>query len=297
MRNVQLAQAVLLLRRLEEWVQDIRREERGKPGVGGPEIVLCGDFNSIPRSPVYQFLASSPSTSSEKSWSGEDEEDMHGDSDSAHSSSGSSVKVLLDGLQLLKIAKWLRAMGIDAALVPFVPPPPTSLFSSSSSPSSPGKTSKEAKNSHASALLDKCHAEKRVLITRSKQLIQRKNCPPYFLCAPPTKGRNKKEERGDKRRKELNGKKRGDSEEPTDMIGKFAGHTKEHERVGKKTKKEKQEEKERIKKAKREEKKRVGGDLENRISRASGEGEEGGCAYERKGRGFGNERRKEMNTR
>lgn len=144
--------------------------QRARQFAGNDGIVFCGDLNSPPHSHVHEYLTKGVVNAKEVApWY------RHSDPDAAeewHSESG--VVELLEKIQiseqqdpqicyildytLNRFTRWLRILGIDAAL----------------------ETEEEEiqRTKHNNIVLfERCRNEKRTLITTSKQLLIRKDCP------------------------------------------------------------------------------------------------------------------------
>eukprot|EP00934_Nitzschia_sp_Nitz4_P001677 Nitzschia sp. Nitz4//scaffold92_size79448//9347//11720//NITZ4_005382-RA/size79448-augustus-gene-0.29-mRNA-1//-1//CDS//3329560159//1677//frame0 len=125
-------------------------------------IILLGDTNSVPSSAVYDYLSNgSVNAKRVAPWYRNyyETQELSNPTDNPHP----KVRYLLDA-SLNRLCRWLRILGIDAAL----------------------ETEEEEVQRTQQAvfeLLDRCRDEQRTLITTSTKLIRRKDCPPgaYLL--------------------------------------------------------------------------------------------------------------------
>jgi len=153
-------------------------------------LLLCGDFNSTPLSGVYKMLTQNSGgekpASSSSSTNGQ-QEALEGKMDSASaaasaadtgtsssddpispsSSASDSLPRFLCDTDLTKIAKFLRSIGIDCA-----------LFTEKERLAS-GGVARSHERFFARAI-----SEKRVILTRSLKLTERRGCPPFYLLRP-----------------------------------------------------------------------------------------------------------------
>jgi mRNA deadenylase 3'-5' endonuclease subunit Ccr4 len=112
--------------------------------------IICGDFNSVPTSCVYELIHKKKYVYEALNYS----------------------KILLDN-DMKKIARTLRSAGIDAQLY--------------------GKTHKKVTDVNGNKRF--CYndfflqawEERRILITRSKRLVERSRCPPFYVVKTPGK--------------------------------------------------------------------------------------------------------------
>lgn len=104
-------------------------------------LLLCGDFNSLPHSQVYEYLTKGTSVSF-----------------THHKSVALSSPKFICDFPLHKHTKWLRAIGLDVEYI--------------------NKTTGE---DYPSRLFRSARKEGRILITRNKRLVKRKGCPRYVL--------------------------------------------------------------------------------------------------------------------
>eukprot|EP00455_Lapot_gusevi_P044016 TRINITY_DN5441_c0_g1_i3.p1 TRINITY_DN5441_c0_g1~~TRINITY_DN5441_c0_g1_i3.p1 ORF type:complete len:643 (-),score=137.99 TRINITY_DN5441_c0_g1_i3:29-1885(-) len=123
--DVKLLQCQMLMDRMEAYIANQK--------LSHVSIVLCGDFNSTPDSEVYNLLANGACN--------------------PRVYLRPNSRLLLD-VDLGRVARYLRAIGVDAALSP------------SSSPDD---------------LFEAARQQNRILVTRSKTLVHRKNIPPHLM--------------------------------------------------------------------------------------------------------------------
>jgi uncharacterized protein with PIN domain/endonuclease/exonuclease/phosphatase family metal-dependent hydrolase len=126
--EVKLRQIAYILHRMNGFAAELNLEK-------DIPILLMGDFNSKPSSLVYDFITN-----------GKVEEELD---------ESENTKLLVEG-NLIRVAKWLRMMGVDVKFENLDKGRQKEIFSIAS-------------------------AEDRVLITRSKSLVQRSGCPKFVL--------------------------------------------------------------------------------------------------------------------
>jgi len=128
-------------------IQEFGTKENGKL----LPIILAGDMNSMPDSPPYEIITSHNLASKIPNAFSKTKVALTFDY-------GSCTKFLMD-MPLIRIAKWLRILGVNAA-----------VFDSKIG---------------ISALFKKASEERRVILTSSKAILQSKECPrnAYFVTA------------------------------------------------------------------------------------------------------------------
>lgn len=147
-------------------------------------IIIAGDFNSLPNSSVYSYLTHPhglPWTTQEKLFR---PEEVY----------GSGTRFLCDH-SLSRLCRWMRILGIDTA----IQSTDGSKNYVDTLKSTHSKASKEEAHvntntnqkamklrKHKSSLVfeaffEKAKQEKRIVLTTSKQMVERANCPPCLL--------------------------------------------------------------------------------------------------------------------
>lgn len=144
--EVKLAQTVYWIDKLRSYASN---------GATLCPIIVTGDFNSIPTSEPYKYLTEVMDMSS-------DESAMQFLQISSEKLYGSSVKFLCDST-LMRLCKWLRSLGIDAAIVEDI--------SNTKKP-----TAKDYQN-----FFDRARLEQRIILTTSRSLRDRASCPRSTL--------------------------------------------------------------------------------------------------------------------
>lgn len=151
-------------------------------------FLLAGDFNSTPLSSVYHYVTRGvydpprePRAEEEQEEGKEGGADGQGGQSAAASSASCSAAAAVAGgggapcslqpprficdVDLSKVAKWLRSIGIDCA-----------HFSDAEKRATGG----------LSALFQRAHKEKRIILTKSAKTVERRGCPPWFLLRSQT---------------------------------------------------------------------------------------------------------------
>jgi mRNA deadenylase 3'-5' endonuclease subunit Ccr4/uncharacterized protein with PIN domain len=153
---IKLLQVIYLLEQIQ-LISTRLKQQLGPENLG---IVLCGDFNSLPSSDVYSLLLRGHVTPHIQCEIPENHSKFSsGTLKNEHQAEFSQKSRFLVDSSLLKVCKWLRAVGFDCLYYP-------------------GSSSAEL-----SALSS---AENRLIITQNKQLGKRRNCPPHFLSENKT---------------------------------------------------------------------------------------------------------------
>lgn len=155
--QIKLAQAIYLLERIADVKQD--------NGLPPAAVILTGDFNSLPGSQAYECVIrgtpfNSPSADGKNSAA-------ERACSTAYTSirDGSSVRFICDAT-LGRMARWLRLLGVDAALE--------------------DKHSQDRRSdcNDFSQLFEKARRERRIIVTTSKGMQKRASCPETFLVNP-----------------------------------------------------------------------------------------------------------------
>lgn len=205
--DVKLRQMAYFFQRLEAARESLRQMACPSLDSGGGDTgnargqtlvstVICGDFNSTPRTGLYNFVMSG-------AW-----HPSGGVNEEGYTKDMKAVKVLMDA-GMHRVARWLRGVGVDAACwdeSPITPAPPAvnegeekkvsatvetmdgSISTCACTPTCiractarPGSKTLTPAQARIQEMFNKARLEKRILITHSSKLIQRRNCPPYFL--------------------------------------------------------------------------------------------------------------------
>jgi mRNA deadenylase 3'-5' endonuclease subunit Ccr4/uncharacterized protein with PIN domain len=155
-------------------------------------VVICGDFNSQPHGPVHDYLTrGAVNAKAVAPWYNQRRDDgvqsMNGDegdekkegvdkiteeltSLKVDESSSPQIKYMLD-FTLNRFSRWLRILGIDAAL------------------ESEEEEIQRTKHTNI-VIFDRCREEGRTLVTTSSKLMARKDTPPgSYLINPKTLGK------------------------------------------------------------------------------------------------------------
>jgi len=148
--EVKMQQARFLLQRIEKFVS---------ADTITPPLIIGGDFNSVPASQLYQQLTSPEGISFANAVVGT------GPSEVLH---GPDTKFLLDA-SLVRLCKWMRVLGIDAAL------------ESEESQQARAQGKKMKKSVDYNKLFQQARDERRIILTNSRGMIERANCPQYSL--------------------------------------------------------------------------------------------------------------------
>lgn len=139
-------------------------------------FLCCGDFNSTPLSGIYRSITQGAYDAADSSVTASSAIGSSSSLDVAASASSSSVaspvslipavvgapaplRFICD-VDLVRVAKWLRSIGIDCA-----------HFNDAERTATGGFP----------ALFARAINEKRILLTRSAKLVERRGCPPFFL--------------------------------------------------------------------------------------------------------------------
>jgi mRNA deadenylase 3'-5' endonuclease subunit Ccr4/uncharacterized protein with PIN domain len=134
-------------------------------------LVLCGDLNSRPGGAAHSYLTRGTTISAKRyaPWyhydPDDEEEDLLDDSAPADEPPP-RIRYLLD-VTLNKLCRWLRILGQDAVL----------------------ETEEEERlrtQEGKMVLIERCHSERRTLITTSTRLMRRRDCPPGAYCINPS---------------------------------------------------------------------------------------------------------------
>jgi len=173
-------------------LQQAIHEKTGIPQSSDPEIILCGDFNSLPKSRTFRYVESgkcdlsanvlehkegTSSCAKDTHVSIWDRQSCNGGRSRSTSKDGPEAlrRVLVADESLDRVARWLRSVGID-----------TKVFEadiSSGAKNMPKRPSTGPKwdSKRCKRLFNQTRVEKRLLLTRSKTLVKRKQCPPFIL--------------------------------------------------------------------------------------------------------------------
>ena len=164
--------------------------ERTNTFANGDPIIFCGDLNSRPGGPVHEYLTRGKvNAKTIAPWYGnqrrDDDEKGSVVGDVENTTQINQVVEQLDALDILdtspqikyildftlnRLTRWLRILGVDAAL------------------ETEEEEIQRTKHSNFS-IFDRCRVEGRSLITTSSKLIVRKDCPPgAYLINPKTLG-------------------------------------------------------------------------------------------------------------
>lgn len=156
--EVKAAQASYLLTSMTNFC--IQESQHYKATKTLPPALICGDFNSMPDSSLYQKLTTG--TLLQQSASAATKSTL--DPKELGMLYGQDTKFLCD-VSLLKICKWLRILGINAR--------------SESEESHMQRTKKGDKD--FSILFEQARSENRVLLTSSRAVSQRRDAPQTYM--------------------------------------------------------------------------------------------------------------------
>lgn len=180
--EVKFAQAYYLIDRISAF----REKHNGLP------VVFTGDFNSLPHDEVVRFITG---TAWAKATSFETiEKALAAQIESSSYTYGPNTKFLSDS-SLNRLVRWLRMLGVDVAVESWDTMSSTNVSGKSgffspgtSVPGTPHSTNlstkSNARNATINAFFQRARAEKRVILTTSKTLLQRAACPPAYYVHP-----------------------------------------------------------------------------------------------------------------
>jgi mRNA deadenylase 3'-5' endonuclease subunit Ccr4/uncharacterized protein with PIN domain len=195
--DVKVAQTTYLLQHITELRRLLSQQHPGRT----IHVVLAGDLNSTPQSRVLQLIQTGRVEIVEKKeGEGQTKEQPVAASADAPTSalaapaasldpassadgrpSNTRIKLLLSPT-LLKITKWLRAIGVDTVCQSSggVTMPNGTVSSSASSGANPASFEDENSSEAVEAFFALARRENRVIVTQKKSLINRRGIPAYF---------------------------------------------------------------------------------------------------------------------
>jgi uncharacterized protein with PIN domain/exonuclease III len=163
--DVKLAQVCYILQQLAEFQK--------KHGERIP-LLLAGDFNSFPHSQVYKVITSPIPERNEFI------NNLSSIKTDGGIFYGPNTKFLCDA-SLLKLCRWLRILGVQAAIDNWDKP------LTEASQSSANSLFNNSKNGGVVYFFNRAITERRVLLTTSKSMLERNTCPRHSRFINPSK--------------------------------------------------------------------------------------------------------------
>lgn len=135
-----------------------------------PPLICCGDFNSSPSSDVYRYMLSGAQQHDSS------QTPLQPLLQSRPPSPDSAALRFLVDVDCIKLARWLRALGIDCV----------HWSSEQHAHAMDAYNADPQHNAPPSQCMfdlamDEPHLPRRILLTKSKSLVQRRNCPPHYM--------------------------------------------------------------------------------------------------------------------
>jgi endonuclease/exonuclease/phosphatase family metal-dependent hydrolase len=195
--EVKSAQCKYLLERMEQFVA-FKRRDVSRPAA----VIVTGDFNALPYSDPYAIISKY-----RRRYLGNEvvqgiavvDKDQYNKKLGLHATEmtgmlyGEDTKFICDHT-LVRLCRWMRALGIDAALdeqtvpvsksrPPSVPAPAAVVSDTSGVPPPKVPVTKKVNSKDYTNLFNRARKEKRVILTVSKLMKNRANCPQCFFIS------------------------------------------------------------------------------------------------------------------
>jgi uncharacterized protein with PIN domain/endonuclease/exonuclease/phosphatase family metal-dependent hydrolase len=198
--EVKYAQAGFVLQQLTKFQELHTKSADDVSKRAAPSVILTGDFNSFPHDEVYELITVPQAREKQKHMQ-DLQRTLYG---SKHLLYGPNTKFLCE-FSLARLCRWMRMLGINVAMDSWETPPPTAsqtngedimgadisdtattpAVNSTNTPSTSTKAELEVlKKRRLQAFFDRARQEKRVILTASRLLRERTNCPQSVFVNP-----------------------------------------------------------------------------------------------------------------